>query len=148
MDFQLSEDHLTTKKWAHEFAEKEIRPVAPEYDESEEFPWPVVKKAAEVGLYGAEFYIDMVGQDQTGITLPLVLEELCWGCAGIGLAIIGTGLPLSALASSGTPDQLFKWGPMMFGTPEEPQVGSFCVTEPNAGSDVSALRTRAKREGD
>jgi acyl-CoA dehydrogenase len=148
MDFQLSEDLLTTQKWAHEFAEKEIRPVAPQYDESEEFPWPVVKKAAEIGLYGPEFYMEMVGQDQSGLSLPIVLEELCWGCAGIGLAIFGTGLPLSALAYSGTPMQFAEWAPKMFGTQEEPAVASFCVTEPNAGSDVSALRTTAKRDGD
>ena len=148
MDFQLSEELITTGKWAHEFAEREIRPVAPEYDESEDFPWPVVRKAAEVGLYGLEFYTEMVAQDSTGVTLPLVLEELCWGCAGIGLAIIGTGLPLSALAYSGTPDQFLQWAPQMFGTPDDPKVASFCVTEPNAGSDVSALRTTATRDGD
>jgi acyl-CoA dehydrogenase len=148
MDFQLTEDLLTTQKWAHEFAEKEIRPVAAEYDESEEFPWPVVQKAAEVGLYGLEFYMEMASQDQTGVTMPVVLEEMCWGCAGIGLAIFGTGLPLSALAYSGTPMQFAEWAPKMFGTPEEPAVASFCVTEPNAGSDVSALRTTAKRDGD
>jgi acyl-CoA dehydrogenase len=148
MDFQLSEDLITTRKWAHEFAEREIRPVASEYDESEDFPWPVVKKAAEVGLYGLEFYTEVVAQDPTGLTLPMVLEELCWGCAGIGLAIIGTGLPLSALAYSGTPEQFLQWAPKMFGTPEDPKVASFCVTEPNAGSDVSALRTTAKRDGD
>ncbi len=148
MEFQLSEDHITTQKWAHEFAEKEIRPVAPEYDESEEFPWPVVKKAAEIGLYGPEFYLEMVAQDQTGLILPIVLEELCWGCAGIGLAVFGTGLPLSALAYSGTPEQFGQWAPVMFGTPEDPHVASFCVTEPNAGSDVSALRTTARRDGD
>jgi acyl-CoA dehydrogenase len=148
MDFQLSEDLITTRKWTHEFTEREIRPVAAEYDETEDFPWPVVKKAAEVGLYGLEFYTEAVAQDPTGITLPLVLEELCWGCAGIGLAIIGTGLPLSALAYSGTPEQFLEWAPKMFGTPEDPKVASFCVTEPNAGSDVSALRTTAKRDGD
>jgi alkylation response protein AidB-like acyl-CoA dehydrogenase len=148
MDFQLSEDLLTTGKWAHEFSEKEIRPVAAEYDESEEFPWPVVKKAAEVGLYSLDFYTETVAQDPSGITLPLVLEELAWGCAGIGLGIFGTGLPLSALAYSGTPEQFLTWGPQMFGTPEDPKVGSFCVTEPGAGSDVSALRTTAKRDGD
>jgi acyl-CoA dehydrogenase len=148
MDFQLSEDLVTTAKWAHEFAEKEIRPVAPEYDETEDFPWPIVRKAAEIGLYSLDFYTETVAQDPSGITLPLVLEELAWGCAGIGLAIFGTGLPLSALAYSGTPEQFITWAPKMFGTPADPKVASFCVTEPDAGSDVSALRTTAKRDGD
>ena len=148
MDFQLTEDLITAQKWAREFAEKEIRPVAPEYDETEEFPWPVVKKAAEIGLYSTEFYVESVAQDQTGLMLPVVMEETSWGCAGISLSIWGTGLPLSTLAYSGTPEQLMEWAPKMFGTPEEPKVASLCVTEPNAGSDVSALRTTAKREGD
>jgi alkylation response protein AidB-like acyl-CoA dehydrogenase len=148
MDFQLTEDHQTAKKWAAEFAQKEIRPVAAEYDESEEFPWPVVKKAAEVGLYSLDFYTEMSGQDTTGLIMPIVLEELCWGCAGIGLAIFGTGLPLASLAYSGTPDQLQEWAPRMFGTPEDPKLGAFAVTESEAGSDVSALRTTAKRDGD
>ena len=148
MDFQLSEDHLTTKKWAHEFAEKEIRPVAAKYDETEEFPWPVLKKAAEVGLYGLEFYMETIAADPTGLMLPICLEETCWGCAGISLGIWGSALPLATLAYSGTQEQLTKWAPLVFGTPEDPKVGALCVTEPNAGSDVSALRTNAKREGD
>ena len=140
MEFQLTEDQITTRKWAHEFAENEIRPVAAHYDETEEYPWPVLKKAAELGLYGMEFYSEMVGGDPSGITLPMVMEEITWGCAGIGLSIFGTGLPLSALASSGTPEQLFTWGPRMFGTADDVKVASFCVTEPNAGSDVSHPR--------
>jgi alkylation response protein AidB-like acyl-CoA dehydrogenase len=148
VDFELSEDQLMTQKWAHEFAEKEIRPAAPEYDESEEFPWPVVKKAAEVGMYGLEFWIDTVNSDPSGLTLSLVMEEATWGCAGIGLSIFGTGLPLASLAYSATPDQLMAWAPRMFGTPDDPKLGAFAVTEPNAGSDVSALRTTAKRDGD
>jgi acyl-CoA dehydrogenase len=148
MDFQLTEDHQTAKKWAAEFAEKEIRPVAAEYDESEDFPWPVVKKAAEVGLYSLDFYTEMSGQDATGLIMPIVLEEMCWGCAGISLAIFGTGLPLASLAYSATPDQLQEWAPRMFGTPEDPKLGAFAVTESEAGSDVSALRTTAKRDGD
>ncbi len=147
MDFALSEEHLELQKWAHEFAEKEIRPVAAEYDESEEFPWPVVKKAAETGLYSLDLYMQSA-QDPTGLTLPIVAEELFWGCAGIALCLIGTGLPLSALASVGTSEQLFEWAPKMFGTPEDPKVGAFCVTEPQAGSDVRNLRTRAVRDGD
>ena len=148
MDFQLSEDQLTTQKWVHEFARNEIRPVAAEYDESEEFPWPVVKKAAEIGLYSIEFYTEMAGADPSGLIMPIALEETCWGCAGIGLGIFGTGLPLATLAAAGTPDQLAEWAPRMVGTAEEPKLGAFAVTEPNAGSDVSALRTTARRDGD
>jgi acyl-CoA dehydrogenase len=148
MDFQLSEDQITVRKWAHEFAEGEIRPVAPEYDETEEFPWPVVKKAAEIGLYTLDFWTDMVGQDNSGLTLPIVMEEMAWGCAGIGLGIFGTGLPLATLAYSAAPDQLAEWAPKMFGTPDDLKLGAFAVTENQAGSDVSALRTTAKRDGD
>jgi acyl-CoA dehydrogenase len=148
MDFQLSEEQLTVRKWAHEFAENEIRPVAPQYDETEDFPWPVVKKAAEIGLYSLDFWTDMVGQDNSGLTLAITLEEVAWGCAGIGLGIFGTGLPLATLAYSAAPDQLAEWAPRMFGTPEDPKLGAFAVTENQAGSDVSALRTTAKRDGD
>ena len=147
MDFSLTEEQLELQKWAHEFAEREIRPVAAEYDESEEFPWPVLKKAAEAGLYGIDVYMN-AQSDPTGLTLPLMMEEIFWGCAGIGLCIFGTGLPLSALASVGTQDQLFEWAPRMFGTPEDPKIAAFAVTEPQAGSDVRNLRTRAVREGD
>jgi hypothetical protein len=148
VDFQLTEDHLTTRKWAHDFAEREIRPVAPEYDETEEFPWPVVKKAAEIGLYSLEFWTEMVTSDQSGLILPLVMEEGSWGCAGISLGFFGTGLPLAALAYSATPEQLVEWAPRMFGTATDPKLGAFAVTESEAGSDVSALRTTAVRDGD
>ena len=147
MDFALTEEQLELRKWAHEFAEKEIRPVAAHYDETEEFPWAVLKKAAEAGLYSLDIYMQHT-QDQTGQTLPLIMEEIFWGCAGIGLSIFGTGLPLAALASGGLPEQLFEWAPRMFGTVDEPQVAAFAVTEPNAGSDVSSLRTRAVLDAD
>ena len=148
MDFQLTEDQITTQKWLHDFAEKEIRPVAAEYDETEEFPWPVLKKAAEIGIYSLDFYTEVSSGDPSGLTLPIALEEMCWGCAGIGLSIFGTGLPLASLAYTATPEQLIEWAPKMFGTPDDPKVGAFGVTEPGAGSDVSALRTTAKRDGD
>ncbi len=147
MDFSLSEEHIELQKWAHEFAEKEIRPVAADYDASEEYPWPVLAKAAQAGLYSLDLYLQAQA-DPTGLTLPIVMEEVFWGCAGIGLCIFGTGLPLSALAAAGTQEQLMRWGPAMFGTPEQPKVAAFCVTEPQAGSDVRALRTRAVRDGD
>jgi alkylation response protein AidB-like acyl-CoA dehydrogenase len=144
--FELTEDQVAAQKWVHEFAEREIRPVAASYDESEEFPWPVLSKAAEIGLYGLDYY-KMIAEDESGVLQPLLVEELAWGCAGIALGILGTGLPLVAVMSSGTPDQFAEWAPRMFGTVAKPAVGAFAVTEPGAGSDVSSLRTRAIRDG-
>jgi acyl-CoA dehydrogenase len=146
-DFALTAEQKEFQKWVHEFSEKEIRPVAPTYDETEDFPWPVLKKAAEIGIYSFDFYMQ-VGSDDAGLMMPIALEELAWGCAGITLGIMGTGLPLAAMAASGTPEQTLSWAPRMFGTAEKPALGAFAVTEPNAGSDVSALRTTAKRERD
>src|SRR2546421_452166 len=76
----------------------------------------------------------------------LVAEELTWGCAGIALAIQGTGLPVAAIFSQGTPEQIATWIPVCFGTPDKPALGAFAVTEPDAGSDVSSMKTRAIRQ--
>src|SRR6266516_6089014 len=119
--FTLSEDQVAAQKWVREFAQREIRPVAPHYDETEEFPWPVLRKAAEIGLYGKDYY-QMVAEDETGVLQPALVEELCWGCAGISLGILGTGLPLVALIASGTAEQIVRWTPEMFGTPDDPRV--------------------------
>src|SRR5438045_2502291 len=140
ISFELSDEQREIRDWVHDFAEREIRPVAHEYDESEEFPWPVVKKAAEVGLYSVDF-LQQTFADQTGIMSALVAEELTWGCAGIALAIQGSQLPVAAIFSQGTPDQIAKWIPACYGTPEKLALGAFCVTEPDAGSDVSSMKT-------
>lgn len=147
VDLSLTDEQQELRAWAHDFAEREVRPVAARYDETEEQPWPVIRKAAETGLYGFDIYLQHT-QDPTGQTLPMIMEEIFWGCAGIGLAIFGTGLPLAALAGGGTQEQLLEWAPKMFGSPENPAVAAFAVTEPQAGSDVSSLRTRAERRGD
>ncbi len=141
IDFALTEDQVAAQKWVREFAQKEIRPVAPHYDETEDFPWPVLRKAAEIGLYGKDYY-QMVAEDETGVLQPALVEELCWGCAGIALGILGSGLALMALMMQGTPEQIGRFVPEIFGTTEDPQVAAFAVTEPGAGSDVSSLRTR------
>src|SRR5437867_11169710 len=145
VSFELTDEQKEIRDWVHGFAEKEIRPVAHQYDESEEFPWPVVKKAAEVGLYGTDFLQQTYG-DGTGIMPALVAEELTWGCAGIALAIQGTGLPVAAIFSQGTPEQIATWIPACFGTADKPALGAFCVTEPDAGSDVSSMQTSAVRK--
>jgi acyl-CoA dehydrogenase len=139
----LNQDQKDIKEWVHGFADGVMRPAASEWDEKEETPWPVIQEAAKIGLYGFEA-IAQFWADETGLTLPIVNEELFWGDAGIGMSIMGTTLAVAGLFASGTPEQMGEWIPQCFGTQDEPQVGSFCVSEPDAGSDVSALRTLAK----
>jgi acyl-CoA dehydrogenase len=138
----LNEDQLQIQKWVHDFAEGVIRPVAEEWDEREEFPWPVVEEAAQVGLYGVDFLLNAMG-DPTGLTLPVAIEELFWGDAGIGMAIMGSALAAAGIAGNGTPEQVMEWAPQCYGTADKVMLGAFCVSEPDAGSDVSSLRTRA-----
>ena len=82
--------------------------------------------------------------DPTGLALPIVNEELFWGDAGIGMAIMGTALAVAAIFGQGTGEQIGEWIPRCFGTPDDVKVAAFCASEPNAGSDVSGVRTRAK----
>ncbi|MEX2246850.1 MAG: acyl-CoA dehydrogenase family protein [Dehalococcoidia bacterium] len=139
---ELNEQQLQMQRWLHQFAEDVIRPAAAEWDEREETPWPVLKQAAEAGIYGMDFLGATVG-DPTGLTLPIAIEELFWGDAGIGMAIMGTSLAIAALAGNGTPQQVGEWAPQCFGTAGDLKLGAFCVSEPDAGSDVSSMKTRA-----
>jgi alkylation response protein AidB-like acyl-CoA dehydrogenase len=139
---ELNEDQVQIQKWVHDFAENTIRPVAHEWDEREETPWPVIEEAAKVGLYSFDFVANAFG-DPTGLLLPVVMEEMAWGDAGIALAIFGTTLGVAGIFANGTPEQVMEWVPQCFGTPDKIQLAAFCVSEPDAGSDVSSLRTRA-----
>ncbi|HET9442823.1 MAG TPA: acyl-CoA dehydrogenase family protein, partial [Acidimicrobiales bacterium] len=140
---ELNEDQLQIQKWVHDFAENVIRPVAHDYDEREETPWPVIEQAAEIGLYSLDFLMNAFS-DPTGITLPLVLEEMAWGDAGIGLAIFGSTLGVLGITGNGTPEQVMEWVPQCFRKEnDKPALAAFGVSEPDAGSDVSSLRTRA-----
>jgi acyl-CoA dehydrogenase len=140
---ELSDDQKEIRDWVHGFAEKVVRPAAAEWDEREETPWPIIQEAAKIGLYGFEA-LAQFWADPSGITLPIVNEELFWGDAGIAMSIMGTTLAVAGIYSTGTPEQLVEWVPQCYGTPDDPKVGAFCVSEPDAGSDVSSLRTRAR----
>jgi alkylation response protein AidB-like acyl-CoA dehydrogenase len=139
---ELDQDQLQVVKWVHDFADTVVRPVAAEWDEREETPWPVIEEAARVGLYSLEFVTNAFA-DPSGILLPAVLEEMCWGDAGIALAIFGTTLGVTGIYASGTPEQVGEWLPRCFGTSDQPALAAFAVSEPDAGSDVSSMRTRA-----
>jgi alkylation response protein AidB-like acyl-CoA dehydrogenase len=138
----LNEDQLQLQKWVHDFAEGVVRPAAEEWDEREETPWPIIQEAAKIGLYSFEFFFNSYG-DSSGLTLPLVTEELFWGDAGIGLSIFGSALAVAAITGVGSPDQVAEWVPQCFGSADDPQLAAYAVSEADAGSDVSALRTRA-----
>ena len=143
-DFSLSlnEDQLQIKDWIHQFAVDVMRPNAHEWDEREEFPWPIVQEAAKNGLYGLDFLMSAMA-DPTGLTMPVAIEEMFWGDAGLGMAIMGSGLAAAGISGNGTPEQMMEWVPQCYGTADDVKLGAFCVSEPDAGSDVSSLRTRA-----
>jgi len=140
---QLTEDQITLQKWVHDFAEDVIRPAAPEWDQREETPWPVLEEAAKIGLYGWEFMAELLLNDPTGLSMPVALEEMFWGDAGIGMALMGSGLAAAGIAAAGTQDQVMEWVPQCYGSADDVKLGAFAASEPDAGSDVSAYRTKA-----
>ncbi len=140
---ELSDDQKQIRDWVHEFADTVIRPAGEEWDEREETPWPIIQEAAKIGLYGMDFMAQAMMGDPTGLTLPVAMEELFWGDAGIGLSIFGSGLAAAGISGQGTMEQTLEWVPQCYGTADKVQLGAYCVSEPDAGSDVSSLRTRA-----
>src|SRR5579872_2037401 len=140
---ELTQDQKDIRDWVHGFAADVMRPAAHEWDEKEQTPWPIIQEAAKIGLYGFEGLAQFFA-DPTGLTLPLVNEELFWGDAGIGMSIMGTALAVAAIFGQGSGEQIGEWIPRCFGTPDDIKVAAFCASEPNAGSDVSAVRTTAK----
>ncbi len=141
--FELGQEHLELQDWLHTFAADVIRPAASEWDEREEFPWPVLEEAAKVGIYSVDFFATQAF-DPTGLGIPIAMEEIFWGDAGIGLSIVGTALAAAGVRASGTDDQVGEWVPQMFGAPGDLKLAAFCSSEPDAGSDVGAMRTRAR----
>jgi alkylation response protein AidB-like acyl-CoA dehydrogenase len=139
---ELNEEQLELQSWVHDFAENVVRPAAHEWDEREETPWPIIQEAAKAGLYSLDAQINFF-IDPSGLLMPIVSEELFWGDAGIGMAISGTQLAVSSIFANGTQEQIVEWIPRCYGTETDVKVASFCSSEPDAGSDVSAMRTRA-----
>src|SRR3954463_2240712 len=147
MDFRLSDEQLEFQDHCRRFATEVIRPVAAEYDREQKVPWDVIREARKWNLHGLEF-IQKMASDPDGQFSVIYAEELHWGCAGIALAITAGSLAAAGIASSGTPEQIGRWVPECFGTGNEIKLGAYAVTEAGAGSDVKALRTTAKLDGD
>ncbi|GAA5615199.1 acyl-CoA dehydrogenase [Streptomyces platensis] len=139
---ELNDEQKEVRDWIHGFAADVMRPAAAEWDEREETPWPVIQEAAKIGLYSLDFYAQQFF-DPTGLGIPMAMEELFWGDAGIGLSIVGTGLAAVGVLANGTEEQIGTWIPQMYGDVDDVKVAAFCSSEPDAGSDVAAMRTRA-----
>jgi acyl-CoA dehydrogenase len=147
MNFELNEEQLAFKAECRKFAREVIRPAARKHDEEESTPWEVIREARRAGLQGIE-HLQRTAADPDGQMGAIAAEEMHWGCAGIALAIAGSGLAAAGIAATGTPEQIGRWVPECFGSGEEIKLGAYAVTEPQAGSDVKSLKTTARREGE
>ncbi len=145
MDFSLSEEKLELKELAHQFAENEMRPVAGEYDEKNEFPVEVMKKAFEVGFLTSGIPVEYGGTGFSNIDNAVVCEELAWGCAGMYTSIMANTLAFTPILLFGTDEQKKE-----FLTPLTREMGFACfgLTEREAGSDNSMVKTTAVKDDD
>ncbi len=146
VDFELAEEQKLMVKTAHEFAEREMRPVALEYDKKGEMPWDIIKKAHKLGLDTAFIPDDYGGGGVTStLTHVMVNEELNWGCAGMATGLIGAGLAYLPIIHMGTEAQKQRFLTRFTGP--EARLGALGLTEPDAGSDVANISTTAVRKG-
>src|SRR4051794_36751665 len=130
---------------AHDFATKEIRPVAWDYDKDAIWPQEIVDKAWEVGLMNNHIPEEYGGPGLDFLTGCLIEEELGWGCSGIGTSLMCNGLASTPVMLGGSEEVKKEYLGMLT---EEPKLASFCLTEPDAGSDVSGMKTTAVKKGD
>ena len=144
VDFTLSDEQKDMRELAHDFAEREIRPVAWEYDRDGTWPQEIIDRAWEVGLMNTHLPEEYGGPGLDYLTGCLIEEELGWGCSGIGTSLNCNGLATAPIIIGGS-DELK--GRYLGALAEEPKLASFCLTEPDAGSDVSGMRTTAVRRG-
>ncbi|MEO7000268.1 MAG: acyl-CoA dehydrogenase family protein [Ktedonobacterales bacterium] len=146
IDFTLTEEQEAMRALAHEFAEKEIRPVAAELDEREEFPWDLVRKAGAVGLTTFAFPEAVGGLGISDeLTNCIITEELSWGCAGVATVLGGTHLASIPILLAGSEEQKQR---LLKPIVERNGLCAMALTEPDAGSDVAAMTTTARRDGD
>src|SRR2546421_6524020 len=145
VSFALTDEQKALRELAREFARKEIRPRAAEYDERSTHPADVIAKAHELGLLNAHIPAEYGGVELSGFDGALIGEELAWGCSGMATSIVANALGAAPLLIAGTDEQKRRFvAPLV----DEPILCSFALTEPNAGSDVSGIQTTAVRRGD
>ena len=144
MDFSLTDEQLVLQETARRFAREEIAPVAAAYDQSGEFPRAIIQKAWELGLTSTAIPVEYGGVGLSLVDTCLVTEEIAWGCSGFGTSIMCNDLGLTPIIVAGTEEQKRDW---LRPSAERFTLVSFCLSEPNAGSDVAGLQLLAARDG-
>jgi acyl-CoA dehydrogenase len=144
VDFTLTDEQKDMREMAHDFAEKEIRPVAWDYDKEGTWPQEIIEKAWEVGLMNTHLPEEYGGPGLDYLTGAIIEEEMGWGCSGIGTSLSCNGLATAPILLGGSEEVKKKYLGMLS---EGPHLASFCLTEPDAGSDVSGMRTTAVKKG-
>jgi acyl-CoA dehydrogenase len=144
VSFALTEEQKMIQQLARDFARNEMAPVAEEYDRSHEYAWPVIKKAQELGLTTMNIPEEYGGLGLSLFEECMVSEELAWGCSGISTAIGVNGLAILPILIAGNEAQKQDY----CGRLADGQMASYCLTEPEAGSDVAGIKTTARKEGD
>jgi alkylation response protein AidB-like acyl-CoA dehydrogenase len=146
VDFDLTPEQELVRKTARDFAEREIAPVAMEFDRSEEFPWPVLEKMKPLGFLGASIPEEYGGMGLDPISYCLVIEEIARADSSIrGILSVNCSLVGTSIAKYGTDEQKKEWLPKLA---TGDAIGCFCLTEPGAGSDPGSLQMTAVRDGD
>ena len=145
VDFTLTDEQKDLRELAHNFAEKEIRRVAWDYDRDATWPQEIIDKAHEVGLMNVEIPEEYGGGGLHTLEGCLIEEEFGWGCSGIGTSLMCNGLASTPVVLGGSEEIKKEYLGMLA---DEPKLASFCLTEPEAGSDVGSMRTRAVKQGD
>ncbi|MBN9682957.1 MULTISPECIES: acyl-CoA dehydrogenase family protein [unclassified Corallococcus] len=145
MDFQLSENQRALQDAARKYARDVVRPKAPHYDETSDFPKDLISAAFELGLLNMAIPSEYNGVGLTHLEQVIVCEELAWGCAGVATSLIANDLANLPIILHGTDDQKKR---LLAPFGEKLKLSCFCLTEPAAGSDVAAMGTTARREGD
>jgi alkylation response protein AidB-like acyl-CoA dehydrogenase len=146
ISFQLTDEQRELQALAHEFAERKLRPIAGECDARNHFPEGLLQKAAGAGLTSYAIPKEYGGGGVSALTASLIAEELSWGCAGLAGTIQATMFPLRPLLHAGTPEQRDRYLPLL--ASEQGTLAAIAFTETHAGSDLSAIRASAQREGD
>ena len=140
----FTQEQLDLKEMVHDFAEKEIRPVAAEYDKLGEFPMELYKKTVELGLNCLDLPEEYGGPGISHVTGSLLREEMSWGDAGYALSVGANSMGMKPLLIAGTPEQCKHFADIIV----PGGFSAFALTEPDAGSDASAVKTTAVKVGD